>query len=117
VIIAHPTARDRPLDILITDFLADLAHSNRSPHTRQAYAADLSRFSSFYTGPAGGITADVLRAFFATRTHLSPATRANAGGAGQFPGLGLSPRPDREPAHGTRGTCTLRSATATRPQA
>jgi len=76
VIIAHPTARDRPLDILIADFLADLAHSNRSPHTRQAYAADLSRFSSFYTGPAGGITADVLRVFFATRTHLSPATRA-----------------------------------------
>jgi len=76
VIIAHPHARDRSLDILIADFLADLAHSNRSPHTRQAYAADLSRFSSFYTGPADSITADVLRAFFATRTHLRPATRA-----------------------------------------
>jgi len=76
VIIAHPTAQERALDVLIADFLADLAHSNRSPQTRQAYAADLSRFSSFYTGPAGGITADVLRAFFATRTHLSPATRA-----------------------------------------
>jgi len=76
VIIAHSNAQERSLDILIADFLADLAHSNRSPHTRQAYAADLSRFSSFYTGPADSITADVLRAFFATRTHLSPATRA-----------------------------------------
>jgi len=76
VIIAHPTAPERSLNVLIADFLADLAHSNRSPHTRQAYAADLSRFSSFYAGPADSITADVLRAFFATRTHLSPATRA-----------------------------------------
>jgi len=76
VIIEHPSARERSLDILIANFLADLMHSNRSPRTRQAYAADLSRFSSFYTGPADGITADVLRAFFTTRAHLSPATRA-----------------------------------------
>ncbi len=76
MLIEHPTTRDRSLGAVITDFLADLAHSNRSAHTRQAYAADLARFSSFYTGPVDGITADVLRAFFATRTHLSPATRA-----------------------------------------
>lgn len=80
MIIEHPNAnaRGRPLDDLIADFLADLAHSNRSTHTRRAYAADLSRFSSFYTGPIGGITADVLRVFFATRAHLSPATRARS---------------------------------------
>jgi len=76
VLRGQSNAQERSLDSLIADFLADLAHSNRSPHTRQAYAADLSRFSSFYTGPADRITADVLRAFFATRTHLSPATRA-----------------------------------------
>jgi len=72
----HPPARDRSLDAVITDFLTDLAHSNRSIHTQHAYAADLARFSAFYTGPVEGVTADVLRAFFATRTYLSPATRA-----------------------------------------
>jgi len=55
VLSVPPNAQERSLDSLI---------------------ADLSRFSSFYTGPAGRISADVLRAFFATRTHLSPATRA-----------------------------------------
>jgi site-specific recombinase XerD len=76
MIIEHPHVPDRSLGAVIADFLTDLAHSNRSAHTRQAYAADLARFSSSYTGPVDGITADVLRAFFATRTHLSPATRA-----------------------------------------
>jgi len=76
MISTHPPARDRSLDAVITDFLTDLAHSNRSIHTQHAYAADLARFSAFYTGPVEGVTADVLRAFFATRTHLSPATRA-----------------------------------------
>ena len=61
---------------LVADFLESLALSNRSAHTRRAYATDLARFSSFYTGAAGGISAGVLRSFFATRAHLAPATRA-----------------------------------------
>jgi len=76
VILEHPNVRDRSLEDLIAAFLADLAHSNRSAHTRRAYAVDLTRFSSFYKGPVDGITADVLRAFFATRASFSPATRA-----------------------------------------
>ncbi len=76
MIVAHPNARERSLQAMIADFLADLAHSNRSPHTHRAYATDLARFVSFYAGPASGITADVLRAFFVTRAHLSPASRA-----------------------------------------
>ncbi len=60
----------------IADFLADLTHSNRSAHTRRVYGADLQQFAAFYRGPLADITADVLRAFFATWTSLSPATRA-----------------------------------------
>lgn len=60
----------------IADFLADLAHAGRSPHTRRAYAADLAQFASFSPGPLNEITAASLRAFFATTVHLGPATRA-----------------------------------------
>ena len=67
---------DWPLRAAIDEFLADLTQGNRSAQTRRAYAADLARFASFYEGPTRGITADVLRAFFGTLTHLSPATRA-----------------------------------------
>ena len=42
MISTHPPARDRALDAVITDFLTDLAHSNRSIHTQHAYAADLA---------------------------------------------------------------------------
>ncbi len=64
------------LQTAIADFLADLAHSNRSVHTRRVYAADLQQFAAFYRGPLPDITVDVLRAFFATWISLSPATRA-----------------------------------------
>lgn len=64
------------MQALIATFLAGLEHENRSPHTRRAYASDLTRFAAFYQGPVEGITADVLRAFFATLTDLQPATRA-----------------------------------------
>ena len=67
---------DRSFASLVTAFLAELAHANRSPHTRRAYAADLAGFCSFYRGATADITPEVLRAFFATLTHLSPATRA-----------------------------------------
>lgn len=67
---------ERPLADLVADFLADLTHANRSPHTRRAYGGDLALFCSFYTGTARGITADVLRSFFASVAHLSPASRA-----------------------------------------
>jgi integrase/recombinase XerD len=58
------------------DYLADLSHANRSPHTRRVYGADLVSFARFYHGPAPEITPEVLRAFFATIAHLAPATRA-----------------------------------------
>lgn len=60
----------------VTDFLVDLAHANRSVHTRRAYASDLKRFSTFYQGCVLGITADILRDFLDTCTHLSPASVA-----------------------------------------
>jgi site-specific recombinase XerD len=60
----------------VAAFLVDLAHAGRSAHTRRAYAADLAAFQTTYDGPVAGITADTLRAFFATVAHLRPATRA-----------------------------------------
>ncbi|MBV8230565.1 MAG: tyrosine-type recombinase/integrase [Planctomycetaceae bacterium] len=65
-----------PLSPLVADFLADLAHTNRSRHTRRAYATDLAQFSAFYRGPVGGITTEVIRSFGATLERLGPASRA-----------------------------------------
>lgn len=68
---------DKPtLADLVADFLADLEHANRSPHTRRAYATDLGQFVAFHQGPIEEITPAILRALEATRTHLAPATRA-----------------------------------------
>jgi integrase/recombinase XerD len=64
------------LSPLVTDFLAELAHANRSPHTCRAYATDLAQFLAFYRGPVGDITADVIRSFGVTLERLRPASRA-----------------------------------------
>lgn len=61
---------------LVADFLAELAHANRSRHTRRAYASDLAQFSASHRGPVGGITAEVIRDFGATLGQLGPASRA-----------------------------------------
>ncbi len=70
------TMREQPLEKLVAAFLTDLAHANRSPHTRHAYATDLAQLCAFYPGPVNAMTAEVLRDFFRTHLHLSPATRA-----------------------------------------
>jgi integrase/recombinase XerD len=66
----------RPVSALAADFVAELAHANRSRHTCRAYAADLAQFSAFYQGPVAGITADVIRGFEATFAQLRPDSRA-----------------------------------------
>src|SRR3954463_8219476 len=70
--------RDRSgsLSPLVTDFLSELAHANRSRHTCRAYATDLAQFSAFYRGAVGGITAEVIRGFVATLERLGPPSRA-----------------------------------------
>ncbi|MDP9379889.1 MAG: tyrosine-type recombinase/integrase [Chloroflexota bacterium] len=73
-LIALPAAREP--DGAVHAFLVDLEHSNRSPHTRRAYASDLASFNRYYTGPLGGITPEVLRGYFSTLAGLSPSTRA-----------------------------------------
>lgn len=70
------TVIEPTLEQVVAEFLSDLAHANRSVHTRRGYATDLSRFSNFYKGSLRGITANVLRDFFSTCTHLSPASFA-----------------------------------------
>ena len=40
------------LSTLAADFLAELAHANRSRHTCRAYATDLAQFTAFYRGPS-----------------------------------------------------------------
>jgi len=39
--------KEQPLDELVAAFLTDLAHANRTPHTRQAYATDLAQLCAF----------------------------------------------------------------------
>ncbi len=67
--------REQPLEKLVAAFHADLAHDNRSPHTRHAYVTDLAQLCAFYRGSVNAMTAVVLRDFFRTHLHLSPATR------------------------------------------
>ncbi len=62
------------LSAAVADFLADLTHANRSAHKRRAYATELRKFETFYAGSVAGITAEVLRAFLATGSHLQPAS-------------------------------------------
>jgi len=61
---------------LVAEFLADLANAERPATTRRAYASDLAEFTRYYSGPAVGITAQLLRGFFTTLDGLAPATRA-----------------------------------------
>ncbi len=75
-ILRHPSARVEPLEAAMGDFLADLAHANRSAHTRRAYASDLAAFRAYYGGPLSGITAETLRGYFATFSASAPSTRA-----------------------------------------
>lgn len=68
--------RNKSATALVEDFLADLAQANRSVHTSRAYAIDLGQFCSHSRGTINDITADTLREFFSTLSHLSPAGRA-----------------------------------------
>jgi integrase/recombinase XerD len=67
---------EQSLEVQVATFLADLVHANHSPQTRRAYASDLVQLCAFHQGPIQTITAEVLRKFFETHTHLRPATRA-----------------------------------------
>ena len=60
----HRTMSEQPLNELVASFLTDLAHANRSLHTRHAYATDLAQLCVFHQGPVQAITAEVLRNFF-----------------------------------------------------
>ena len=67
---------ERSLEMQVSTFLADLAHSNHSPQTLRAYASDLAQLCAFHQGPIQTITSEVLRKFFERHAHLRPATRA-----------------------------------------
>lgn len=60
----------------IANFLEDLIHASRSPHTRRAYATDLKQFAAVYRKPLEDIGADDLRRFFRQHTDLRDASRA-----------------------------------------
>ncbi len=67
---------------LVTEFLVMLETSNRSQHTRSTYTSDLYAYITFCqrVGESGISTAEsvnTLRSYFATLTHLAPATRAH----------------------------------------
>lgn len=67
---------DQTVASAVRDFLADLAHANRSPRTLRAYAADLAGFQAVAPARVDEITAAILRDHFASSLRLSPATRA-----------------------------------------
>jgi integrase/recombinase XerD len=69
-------AYEPTVEALVAEYLADLANAGRPATTLRAYTSDLAAFTRYYAGPAAGITAQLLRGFFATLDGLSPATRA-----------------------------------------
>ncbi|MDZ4876858.1 MAG: Tyrosine recombinase XerC [Chroococcidiopsis cubana SAG 39.79] len=71
-----PNTNELTLEVAVASFLADLAHANRSAHTRRGYTTDLRRLLNFYSGRLTAITTDHIRKFLDTCTHLSPATVA-----------------------------------------
>src|SRR5947209_4835737 len=71
------TMGEQPLNEFVAAFLTGLAHTNRSPHNRYAYAADVTQLCAFDRGPVQVVTSEVLRNFFGMHLHLSPSTRAN----------------------------------------
>ncbi len=75
-IVEHPRARANELEQAASEFLAELEHANRSPHTLRAYRADLEAFGRYHRGGLESITPDVLRRYFATLSGLTPSTRA-----------------------------------------
>lgn len=70
----HPTTA--PADVVVDDFLADLARQGRAPNTIRAYRSDLGDFARFHPGPLSEVTAGVLREYLATVADKAPATRA-----------------------------------------
>lgn len=69
-------SKGRTVATFIEEFLADLLQANRSPETVRAYATDLGQFAAFYHGQLSRVTPSILTAFWATQSHLSPASRA-----------------------------------------
>jgi integrase/recombinase XerD len=65
-----------PLVEVITAFLTDLANAQKSVHTQRAYAMELRRLAAFHAGPLKTVTPEVLRTFFASQSHLRPASAA-----------------------------------------
>ena len=70
------TPTDENLFTAIAAFLDDLTAAHRSVHTRRAYATTLYQLAAQHPGPVQQLTPEVLQRFFATHTHLQPATRA-----------------------------------------
>lgn len=75
-LLRHPRVHEPRVSEAARDFLADLAHADRSAHTRANYRSDLAAFARYYDGPLSGVTTVVLRGHFATLSDLAPATRA-----------------------------------------
>lgn len=65
-----------PLAAPVGEFLGDLVHAGRSPHTVRGYRGDLAGFAAAHAGGVGQITVAVLRGWLASLGGLSPATRA-----------------------------------------
>jgi site-specific recombinase XerD len=67
----HPSVTEA-----IANFLEDLIHAGRSPHTRRAYATDLKQFAATYSKPLEDVSVDDLRRFFRQHADLSDASQA-----------------------------------------
>jgi site-specific recombinase XerD len=63
------------IDQAVQEFLAELAHADRSRHTMRAYASDLAPLAGL-ADALEQITPADLRQLAAEQSHLSPATRA-----------------------------------------
>ena len=75
-IVEHPMARANELEQAASEFLAELEHANRSPHTLRASRSALEAFGRYHQGGLDSITPEVLRRYFTILSGFTPATRA-----------------------------------------
>jgi site-specific recombinase XerD len=68
--------RTTDLQVAIEAFLKELWMANRSEHTLRAYRTDLGQLAAFHLEPISTLDADLLRTFFNSFAHLTPATRS-----------------------------------------
>ncbi len=99
-LLRHPRVHEPRVSEAARDFLADLAHADRSAHTRANYRSD----RPILRRSLSGVTTVVLRGQFATLSDLARTTRACSRGRSQASWAGRTGRSWSTPTRALRSS-------------